>query len=106
MQRNVIVMGVKESLLLPGPAKIIPGSKIGISLWVTILLRKYRFQIPVARILKNLCLNGLDLPAGTIGDGLKRLSPLFEPVYILPWRQEARTLTGGRLMKPDGVYLK
>ena len=73
--------GGKKIIMAPGPDKIIPGSKIGISIWVCILLRKYRFQIPVARILKNLSLNGLDLPAGTIGDGLKRIFPLFEPVY-------------------------
>ena len=57
------------------------GSKIGISIWICILIRKYQMQIPVARILKNLGLNGLDLAAGTIGDGLKRMPPLFEPIY-------------------------
>jgi hypothetical protein len=49
--------------------------------WIHILIRKYRFQIPVARILSNLALHGLDIPAGSVGDGLKRLAPLFEPVY-------------------------
>jgi len=71
----------KKIITAPGPDKLIPGSRIGISIWVCILLRKYRFQIPVARILKNLSLNGLDLPAGTIGDGLKRIAPIFEPIY-------------------------
>ena len=51
--------GGKKIITAPSPYKIIPGSKIGISIWVCILLRKYRFQIPVARILKNLSLNGL-----------------------------------------------
>jgi len=71
----------KRIITAPGPDKLISGSRIGISIWVCILLRKYRFQILVARILKNLSLNGLDLSAGTIGDGLKRIVPVFEPVY-------------------------
>ena len=73
--------GGKKIITAPGPDKVVPGSKIGISIWVCILLRKYKFQIPMARILKNLSLNGLDLPAGTIGDGLKRISSVFEPIY-------------------------
>lgn len=64
-----------------GPAKLIPHSRYGASIWMHILIRKYRFQIPVARILKNLSLHGLSIPPGSAGDGLKRLAPLFEPVY-------------------------
>ncbi len=64
-----------------GPAKLIPHSRYGASVWIHILIRKYRFQIPVARILKNLALHGLSIPPGSAGDGLKRLAPLFEPVY-------------------------
>jgi len=64
-----------------GPAKLIPHSRYGASIWIHILIRKYRFQIPVTRILKNLSLHGLSIPPGSAGDGLKRLAPLFEPVY-------------------------
>jgi transposase len=64
-----------------GPAKLIPKSRYGTSIWIHILLRKYHLQIPVARILKNLSLHGLSIPPGSVGDGLKRLAPLFEPVY-------------------------
>jgi transposase len=73
--------GNNRIITAPGPCKLVPKSKIGISIWACILIRKYRFQIPMARILKNLSLNGLDLPAGTIGDGLKRIAPMFEPIY-------------------------
>jgi transposase len=64
-----------------GPAKLIPRSRYGTSVWIHILIRKYKFQIPVARILSNLALHGLGIPPGSVGDGLKRLAPLFEPVY-------------------------
>ncbi|MDP6736688.1 MAG: IS66 family transposase [Nitrospinaceae bacterium] len=73
--------GNKGIITAPGPAKLIPHSRYGASVWIHILIRKYRFQIPVARILKNLALHGLSLPPGSAGDGLKRLAPLFEPVY-------------------------
>ena len=73
--------GNKGIITAPGPAKLIPHSRYGASVWTHILIRKYRFQIPVARILKNLSLHGLSIPPGSVGDGLKRLAPLFEPVY-------------------------
>lgn len=71
----------KGIITAPGPAKLIPHSRYGASVWIHILIRKYRFQIPVARILKNLALHGLSIPPGSAGDGLKRLAPVFEPVY-------------------------
>jgi transposase len=73
--------GNKGIITAAGPAKLIPHSRYGASVWAHILIRKYRFQIPVARILKNLALHGLSIPPGSAGDGLKRLAPLFEPVY-------------------------
>lgn len=73
--------GNKGIVTAKGPAKLMPNSRYGASIWIHILIRKYRFQIPVARILKNLSLHGLSIPTGSAGDGLKRLAPLFEPVY-------------------------
>ena len=73
--------GTKGITTAQGPAKLIPHSRYGASIWIHILIRKYRFQIPVVRILKNLSLHGLSIPPGSAGDGLKRLAPLFEPVY-------------------------
>ena len=73
--------GNKGIITAAGPAKLIPHSRYGASVWVHILIRKYRLQIPVERILKNLALHGLSIPKGSVGDGLKRLAPLFEPVY-------------------------
>ena len=67
----------------PPPAKLIPKSDIGISLWVLLLVRKFQFFQPLYRILAELKGPGLYLPAGTITDGLQKLVPLFEPLYKL-----------------------
>ena len=73
--------GNKGIITAPGPAKLIPHSCYGASVWIHILIRKYQLQIPVARILLNLSLHGVNIPAGSVGDNLKRLAPLFEPIY-------------------------
>jgi len=80
-KRSCNCPGTKGITTAEGPAKLIPYSRYGASVWIHIILRKYRLQIPVDRILKNLALHGLSIPKGSVGDGLKRLAPLFEPVY-------------------------
>jgi len=65
----------------PPPAKLIPKSRLGVSVWVTVLLDKFLFQRPTYRLLEDLRTQGLDLSQGTITDGLQRLLPLFEPLY-------------------------
>ncbi len=66
--------------IVPGPAKLIRKGKLGISVWVEILLHKYAFGIPVARQLQDFRLRGLTLSPGTVAGGLKFIQPLFEPV--------------------------
>ncbi len=73
--------GNKGIITAPGPAKLIPHSPYGASIWIHILVRKYKLQIPITRILQNLSLHGVNIPAGSVGDNLKRLAPLFEPIY-------------------------
>lgn len=65
----------------PGPAKLIPKSIFGITVWVELLLDKYLFYRPTYRLLAALTTHNLDLSQGSLTDGLKRLVPLFEPVY-------------------------
>jgi transposase len=65
----------------PPPAKMIPKSLLGVSVWVTILLDKFLFYRPTYRLLEDLHTQGLNLSQGTLTDGLQRLLPLFEPVY-------------------------
>lgn len=65
----------------PGPAKLIPKSVYGDSVWIEVLLDKFHTFRPTHRLIQSLEMIGLDLPQGTITDGLKRLMPFFEPVY-------------------------
>jgi len=78
----------------PGPAKLIGKGKLGISVWVHILLEKYLYQRPINRLLESFKDIEYDVPPGTIGDGLQKLAPLFEPVLqeIIQKNQSERHL--------------
>jgi transposase len=65
----------------PPPAKVIPKTILGVSVWVTVLLDKFLFHRPTYRLLEDLSTQGLDLSQGTLTDGLQRLVPLLEPLY-------------------------
>jgi transposase len=80
-------------VVAPPPARLIPKSILGVSIWVDLLLDKYLFSRPTDRLLADWATHGLDLSLGTITDGLKRLAPLFEPVYgALVRRSQGETL--------------
>jgi transposase len=65
----------------PPPPKLVPKGYLGISVWVLLLLEKYAAYQPTYRFLALLRSFGVDLPLGTVTDGLKKLVPLFEPLY-------------------------
>jgi transposase len=65
----------------PPPPKLIPKGYLGISVWVLLLLEKYAAYQPTYRFLALLRSFGVDLPLGTVTDGLHKLVPLFEPLY-------------------------
>jgi transposase len=71
----------KPIVTAPPAPRVLPKSKIGVSIWVLILLDKYLFQRPTYRLLEALRLHDLDLSLGSITDGLKHLEPLFTPLY-------------------------
>lgn len=71
----------KPIVTAPPAPRVIPKSKVGVSIWVLILLDKYLFQRPTYRLLAALRLHDLDLSLGSITDGLKHLEPLFTPLY-------------------------
>lgn len=71
-----------------GPAKLFQGGRLGISIWVELLYRKYSLGIPVNRTLKDFKSLHLNIAPGTVGDGMKRLAKLFAPIYeafIITW---------------------
>jgi transposase len=65
----------------PRPAKLIPKSRLGSSVWVEILLDKYASHRPTERLLAAWELLGLGIAPSTVAGGLRRLVPLFEPLY-------------------------
>jgi transposase len=70
-----------QTTTAPAPAKLIPKSLLGASVWVEILLAKYFNHQPTERLLRSWELLGLDLAASTVNAGLERLQPLFLPIY-------------------------
>ena len=71
----------RRTLTAPPPPKLIPKGNYGISIWVHVLLDKYSSYRPTERLLGQLKQYDLDLPAGTVNDGLQRIEPMLQPVY-------------------------
>jgi transposase len=71
----------RRTLTAPSPPKLIPKGNYGVSIWVLVLLDKYSSYRPTERLLGQLEQYDLDLPAGTINDGLQRIEPLLRPIY-------------------------
>lgn len=70
-----------QSLTAPAPPKLIPKGRYGVSVWVHLLLAKFASHRALGNTIKALSHYDLDLPQGTITDGLKRITPLLDPVY-------------------------
>lgn len=71
----------RRTLTAPPAPKLIPKGNYGVSIWVHVLLDKYSSYRPTERLLGQLQQYGLDLPAGTVNDGLCRIEPLLHPIY-------------------------
>lgn len=93
--------GVPGIITAPAPARLIDRGKIGLSIWVDLLLEKYLYQRPINRLLESYKDIDCELPAGTIGDGLKKLAPLFEPVYA---EITAKNRTEGHLHADETLW--
>jgi transposase len=65
----------------PVVPRVLPHSRLGISVWVQILLDKYNYARATHKQLDDLRGHGLNLASGTVTSGLKRLAALFEPFY-------------------------
>ena len=78
----------------PAPPRLFAKGIVGISVWVMVLLDKFLFYRPTHRLLEDLRTYGVDLPAGTLTDGLKRFVPLLEPIYAGILAESRRGLFG------------
>ena len=67
-------------IVAPSAPRIINKGKLGISVWVQVLLNKYAFGIPINRQLESFKSQGLNLSQGTISGGQQAMLPFFEPV--------------------------
>jgi transposase len=80
-RRTCSCEGCPRTFTAPQPPKLIPKGRLGVSVWMEILIDKYFSHRPSERLLAQWDLLGLDLAAGTVTDGLRRLEPLFQPLY-------------------------
>lgn len=64
----------------PPPARLIAKGKLGISIWVSVLLDKFLYARPSYRLLQDLADHGLNLSPGTLTGGLRAIAPLFAPL--------------------------
>jgi len=72
--------GLPGIVSAPAPARLIPKGKLGISIWVEVLLSKYLYAQPLNRLLHSWATLGLKISSGTVIGGLKHLAPLLRPV--------------------------
>jgi transposase len=79
LQRVCGCTGPHTVMAAPMP-KLLAKSLLGVSIWVEILLDKFSSHRPTQRLLEQWRSLGLDLAAGTLTDGLRRLQPLLEPI--------------------------
>jgi transposase len=80
-RRTCTCEGCPQTFTAAPAPKLIPKGRLGVSVWVEILIDKYFSHRPTERLLAHWQLLGLDLAAGTVTDGLRRLEPLFQPLY-------------------------
>jgi transposase len=71
----------QKTLTAPPLSKLIPKGNLGVSIWVHVLLDKYSSYRPTERLLGQLEQYDLNLPAGTVNDGLRRIEPMMRPIY-------------------------
>jgi transposase len=70
-----------ELITAPPAPRVVPKTRYGVSIWAKVLLEKFCYQRPIHRLLKFLTHQGLNLSSGTITSGLKKIMPLFLPIY-------------------------
>ncbi len=90
-QRSCSCSDVARTLIAPPAPKLIPKGRLGVSIWVEILLDKFFSHRPTERLLAQWRLLDLDIAAGTVAGGLQRLEPLFAPLYEALLERNARS---------------
>jgi len=74
----------------PKPAKLIAKGLLAVDFWVEILLKKFEFQQPLQRTIREVAAHGMHLSGGTLSGGLKKITALVQPLagqFVLQSRQ-------------------
>lgn len=92
--RRTCTCAGQRTFTAPAVPKLIPKGRLGLSVWVELLLDKYASYRPTERFLAAWGLVGLGVAPGTVTEGLQRLEPLFTPVYaaLRQYSQQQGTL--------------
>jgi transposase len=88
--KNCTCTPLPKIITAPVQPKLIPKSPYGNSIWITILLNKFLYAQPMNRTLQDFKSLGFILSSGTADGGLKKLTPLFEPIYELFHKQQMK----------------
>jgi transposase len=76
----------------PKPAKLILKGLFAASFWVQVLLKKFEFQQPLQRTVRELKAHNLEVSPGTLTGGLKKIEKLIQPLagqFVLHAREGA-----------------
>jgi len=74
------------------PAKLIAKGLLAVDFWVEVLLKKFEFQQPLQRTIREVAAHGMHLSAGTLSGGLKKIKDMVQPLagqFVLHSRQGA-----------------
>ncbi len=74
----------------PTAPRVYPKTRYGVSVWVMVLLDKFQSYTPSNRLYQRLKDQGVSLSAGTVINGLSKLSPLFAPIQQAMQKQQTK----------------
>ncbi|KKL29051.1 hypothetical protein LCGC14_2369010 [marine sediment metagenome] len=101
-----------QTLTAPAPPKLIPKGRYGVSVWVHLLLAKFASHRALGNAIEALSHYDLDLPQGTITDGLK---PHFSPAVrsrilggVWAWHEHGVTMGANswKKLRKDGRLVR
>jgi len=81
-RRTCACPGVPARIVAAPPARLIPKGLLSVGTIVEMLRLKYKYHLPLQRILGLAQDYGLTLSAGTVCGIWQKLEPLFEPLYL------------------------
>lgn len=70
--------GGRGIVTAPKAAKLIAKGLFAVDFWVQVLLKKFEFQQPLQRTVRELQAHGLHVSPGTLSGGLKKIAPLVQ----------------------------